>query len=132
MPPPLQRRLYHSQLSTREHLKSMGKLAQEGRVFSAAHGISGLLIFDGLRFCEYLEGPAPALGELMERIERDPRHMGLVHVIDSALPGARLFQGWSLAYAMDEDAEPLQAIEALSGEPALAYFMSLVPQLDMA
>lgn len=131
MPQQLQRRLYRSQLTSREHLKGIANIAQVGRAFTAAHRVSGLLVFDGLRFCEYLEGPPLAMAQLMARIETDPRHERLVHLIHAPLPGARLFTSWGLAYVLDEETEPLSQMEGLEGEAALAYFMSLVPALDM-
>lgn len=42
-----------------------------------AHGVTGVLLFNGLNFLQVLEGPRCAVEELYERITRDPRHNGL-------------------------------------------------------
>lgn len=44
---------------------------------NALEGITGLLIFNGTRFLQVLEGAPNAIDDLLERLRRDPRHSGL-------------------------------------------------------
>ena len=42
-----------------------------------AHGVTGVLLFNGRNFLQVLEGPRRMVEELYERITRDPRHTGV-------------------------------------------------------
>ena len=42
-----------------------------------AHGVTGVLLFNGLNFLQVLEGPRRMVEELYTRITRDPRHTGV-------------------------------------------------------
>jgi hypothetical protein len=61
-----------------------------------ADGITGLLLYDGYRFLQALEGEPARVHRVYERIKADPRHRALVlltshEVID------RSFGSWSMA-----------------------------------
>lgn len=61
-----------------------------------ARGITGLLVFGGGIFFQWLEGPRHSVLELMTVIERDPRHHGVV-VLDTAEEvRERLFADWDM------------------------------------
>lgn len=64
---------------------------------NAALRVTGALVFTGVRFAQYLEGPEAAVNELMESILRDPRHRGIITLMRSA-HDRRYFADWSLAY----------------------------------
>lgn len=67
---------------------------------SAAHnqlvGVTGLLVFDGVRYIQLIEGEASAVCLLMARIARDSRHDKIVYIIDGPTP-QRAFENWDLA-----------------------------------
>lgn len=60
--------------------------------------ISGILLFRGQRFLQFLEGPPEQVEALYERIERDPRHHGL-HVLSKTNGEKLLMPTWAMAYA---------------------------------
>ena len=64
-PVPLYEFLYWSQLADSQSPTAIGQILARARPFNAANGITGLLVFDGQRFCQHLEGPAVALESLM-------------------------------------------------------------------
>ena len=41
---------------------------------TSASGITGVLVFDGGAFCQFVEGRARPIASLLGRLERDPRH----------------------------------------------------------
>lgn len=125
------RSLYYSQLASRSDVLRIADIAKVARVYCTKNKITGLLIFDGLYLCEYLEGPQQPMTELIDRIALDVRHTQMVSVMDSYGPSERLFQDWDLAYMTDSSLEPAQAFQGLSEDQALAHFMSLLCQLDM-
>ncbi len=60
-------------------------------------GLTGALIFTGVNFCQFLEGPEDALRRLMESIHRDTRHKNMRVVYEEAR-SERRFENWLLAY----------------------------------
>ncbi|MBW6528373.1 BLUF domain-containing protein [Sphingomonas sp. RHCKR7] len=67
-----------------------------------AAGVTGLLLHDGARFIQAIEGDEPALRALMARITRDPRHHALAYVSDGAI-AARQFGDWAMDYRRVDD-----------------------------
>lgn len=58
-------------------------------------GISGLLLFDGIRFLQVLEGPSRAIHERYARISSDSRHFGEFVVSKKTVP-TRSFGDWAM------------------------------------
>ena len=67
---------------------------QAGRL-NALDGITGLLVFNGERFCQTIEGAPAAINDLLARLDRDPRHAD-VEVIDDTEVEARRFRSWDM------------------------------------
>lgn len=67
------------------------------RVNNAQAGVTGALMFNSGCFAQILEGPAPAVGEVFERIQRDDRH-GEVLVLECGAAQERAFPAWSMAH----------------------------------
>ena len=59
-------------------------------------GLTGLLIYDGRRFMQYLEGQEAKVRGLYARIKRDPRHFALV-VLRESTGEKRQFADWDMA-----------------------------------
>lgn len=62
---------------------------------NALDGITGLLVFNGTRFLQIIEGADLALADLMARLRRDRRHSG-IEVRDERPIAKRSFPGWSM------------------------------------
>jgi hypothetical protein len=62
---------------------------------NALDAITGLLIFNGTHFLQIIEGAQDAIGDLVERLRRDPRHNGF-EIRDRHDIDARSFPGWSM------------------------------------
>jgi len=60
--------------------------------------VTGALLFTGLHFAQYIEGPAASVDALKTSILRDPRHGEIKTIADGSL-SHRHFLNWSLAYA---------------------------------
>jgi hypothetical protein len=65
---------------------------------NAALKVTGALVSTPRAFAQILEGPGEAIDELMDSINRDPRHTGVSVLIHEPIRGRR-FSRWSLAYA---------------------------------
>lgn len=58
-------------------------------------GLSGLLLFDGVRFLQVLEGQAAAVETTYRRIVADPRHRAIVMLKDAEVERPS-FGGWAM------------------------------------
>jgi hypothetical protein len=110
---------------------------QTARHLNALDGVTGLLLFDGSRFLQIIEGSEAAIDNLVERLRRDPRHSAF-EVRDERHVERRSFADWSMellrvsagyraardevATILPEDmAEPVRGlILRMSGEMAAA------------
>lgn len=90
-----------------------------------------MLVFDGERFFQYVEGPARQLGLLVESISRDERHINFTPMFPQTRIDQRRFAKWSMAYVIVEDTEHLGTISKLEGPGALAKLQELLPLLDV-
>lgn len=120
--------LYVSTLAAEEPLSVVAQIAARARKVNAELDVTGLLIFDGQRFCQQLEGPQKAVLKLIERIRNDPRHVNVEVLHHGPLAGRR-FQQFTLAFSTVEDVDALARLERLDGEVALAAFESVRKEL---
>ncbi|MBJ2158624.1 BLUF domain-containing protein [Variovorax sp. IB41] len=109
---------------------AVGAIVSQARARNAAQGITGLLVFDGLRFCQHLEGPREAVAALMQRIESDPRHIEVRVVHQGPLP-ARRYSGFGMGLAESEGPDLMAGVHALEGEAALKHFLALRSSFDI-
>ena len=70
--------------------------------------ITGLLAYREGNFLQILEGPAAALTSTVERIGRDPRHVGMI-VLSKRAVKERLFPDWSMAFRDTSSMSPEDA-----------------------
>jgi hypothetical protein len=62
---------------------------------NALDGVTGMLVFNGTRFLQVIEGAEKAIDELLERLRRDRRHSA-VEVRDERRIDTRGFPDWSM------------------------------------
>ncbi len=67
------------------------------REHNPASGITGVLVTNKRMYAQILEGPAPAVKDLIGHIACDRRHQGL-RVISSHASDHRIFDDWSMAF----------------------------------
>lgn len=73
------------------------QILQASRRNNTGKGITGLLLYRDGSFAQFLEGPADAVDSLYDKIERDPRHHGVIRVLRQAVT-KRDFRQWSMAF----------------------------------
>jgi len=122
--------LYVSTLAPEQPLSVVAEIAGRARQANAELDITGLLIFDGQRFCQQLEGPRKAVLKLIERIRNDPRHINVEVLHHGPLAGRR-FQNFSLAFSTVEDVDALARMEQLDGDAALAAFSTVCSDIEL-
>jgi hypothetical protein len=69
----------------------------ESRENNAAAGITGMLLYKDGTYMQVLEGEEDAVRSLYARIRRDPRHKGVVTLVEGRTD-RRSFGDWSMAF----------------------------------
>jgi hypothetical protein len=72
-------------------------LLAKSRENNAKLGISGALLYKDGNFMQVLEGPAEQVQSLYAKIGRDPRHRGVLRLLEGTQP-TRQFVDWSMAF----------------------------------
>ena len=126
--------LYCSLLAPDQPTEIVGQIVSRARVRNATEGITGLLVFDGMRFCQHFEGPRRQVLGLLNRLEADPRHMEMRVVYDGELLRRR-YRRFDMGLAQTEDdaeGEDIAILQQLDGAEALERFLALRPRFDIA
>lgn len=96
-------------------------LEKNARVRNESMSITGMLLFDGTYFFQYLEGPEEAVQTLFLRILEDSRHHHIIKLLDDYAP-ARKFPHWGMQ---------LLKVQSQSDETAEAMITRLVRDADL-
>lgn len=72
------------------------EILRQSRANNGLNGISGVLLSDGRRFLQVLEGTPEAIAHVFARIGEDRRHTD-VNVLHDELDTRRIFSGWTMA-----------------------------------
>jgi Sensors of blue-light using FAD len=123
--------IYVSTIAPGLAISSVADIAGKSRIANQRQGITGLLIFDGMRYCEQLEGPQKEVLNLMEKIRHDPRHVN-VEILHHGGLASRRFRSFSLGYTTVADPEVLERLEKLDGQAAVNAFLALLSHVDYA
>jgi len=129
--PPFREVLCISLLATDQSTTVVGQIVTLARARNLRDGITGLLVFDGMRFCQHFEGPPLAVQALLARLAADRRHMELRVLYDGELKQRR-YQRFEMGLAEVDDREDLADIDALDGYAALEYFIALRSRFDIS
>jgi len=128
---PLYQLVYTSVLALDASVSCVADICRVSRARNQQDGLTGLLIFDGLRFCQYLEGVRDTVRALAQTICEDVRHHQFMILHEGEFDGPRLFRDWSMGYALTDDEELLSSVFALRGAPSVQAVKGLVPKLDL-
>jgi Sensors of blue-light using FAD len=126
----LQEILYISTISAGIPIRAVADIAARSRSTNRKLDITGLLIFDGMHFCQQLEGSCVEIEALMQQIHQDPRHTD-VEVVHQGPLDQRRFRRFSLGFTSVEDVEALQRLRLLKGRASVDAFMTLLSSLDV-
>jgi hypothetical protein len=127
----LYRLIYTSRVSASSGPACVPDIVRASRMNNPLAGITGLLVFDGLRFCQYIEGDEAAVLSLTARIATDPRHCGFTVLSSGPAGDKRRFQDWGMAYAWAENENLLEGLDQRRDADALSRFDALLPVCDM-
>ena len=72
-------------------------ILRTSRTNNSSRGITGMLLYKDGNFLQVVEGPEDVITNLMEKVERDNRHRGLIILTKRPLQ-ERQFADWSMAF----------------------------------
>ena len=121
---------YISTLSDQEGPQAVSKIIQQSRRNNALKNICGILIFDGLRIFQYLEGHQKQVTDLYEVIRQDPRHTQVDTLFQTPLSGKKKFNQWAMGYANTDDADFLVILKQQPPELIVSRLGSIHQQVD--
>lgn len=94
----------------------------QSRTNNRRHDVTGLLLFDGKRFLQVLEGDQSVIETIYAQIRSDPRHRAPVQ-LSAATKDRRCFGGWAMAY---------HAVDKVRPEELAAHVDALVAEVPDA
>jgi hypothetical protein len=127
----LGRLLYVSALAAGVPVTEVSRIVGAARLRNAEDALTGLLVFGGDTFCQYVEGPPEAVQALLQRLRRDRRHHEIEILAEDIWQGRRRFCDWRLGYVDSFESDELGALRGLRGGEALTRFEKLLPRLDV-
>jgi hypothetical protein len=107
-------------------------IIRTARNFNSIHAITGILIFDGDRFCQVIEGPTAPMAHLIDRLQGDRRDTEVTILLQESTSDSCMFPHWNMAYApLDGEPDHLCIMAGIRGTDALTYLQNLTPLLDI-
>ena len=116
--------LYTSKAAENISLADLQAIRDVAVMRNAMNGITGVLLFTGASFCQYLEGPEASIDELVDAITLDRRHSD-INVNQKRLIEGRICPDWSMrvvhtAYDSISDDYLFQSLTAAKVNSTLA------------
>jgi len=111
---------------------AVARIVATAQRVNRAQGITGLLVWGGGMFFQWLEGPRAAITPLMDAIRRDPRHERVVVLSETEEVCERLFPDWSMERVAADDIRPVlqDALASAKDAKSTASLCLLLAQFD--
>jgi len=109
---------YMSCASTKLSAVKLSEILRSSERFNRIAGVTGVMLFDGLRFFQYLEGPLDGLNGVMGRVRNATSHEALEILLSQDI-GQRLIPYWSMQIFTENQID-LQALKTANWGPLLA------------
>ena len=124
--------LYLSHLVARFRYEVFSAICQVSRRRNAELSLTGVLLFDGHRFCQLLEGPADAVAQVRQSIASDPRHEFMTVLVDRPQTGPTTQGVWQAGYCGPFELDPLVGPERIDADRAMTVFRALLTRADLS
>lgn len=132
---PLSVVVYKSEANGSLDAASLQQLIRQAKRNNERRNITGMLLYDGAHFLQWLEGPSPSVKQTMKAIAADRRHSAIDIFIDRA-SGNRSFSDWAAALVTPQNAakpvepgivsfSPTDLSDPLEGEDEAKKFISI-------
>jgi len=101
--------------------EEIGYLLNRARERNEEYGITGVLLYIGGNFMQYIEGPKDNLDIIYKIIREDDQHTGLILVSREAIE-SRQFGDWSMAYQTKD-------VEGYVGSPGERRLIEMILEI---
>jgi len=104
--------------------------------YNSANGVTGLLVYGGDIFFQWLEGPKESIVGLMHKIRHDKRHNTVVELSVNEEVRERMFPTWDMELVQPDDIrevlqDALRDAKAAVHAKALRELMQMVEEADL-
>ncbi len=124
--------LYVSRLVAGVRYDVFSPICQVSRRRNAELSLAGVLLFDGHRFCQWLEGPPESLARVRGSISTDPRHEFMTVLVDRTQPLVIAKEPWQAGYCGPDELDLLTGPERASADETMAIFRGIVTRSDLS
>lgn len=122
--------IYRSRLTDPRGAAVVPEIVRNARLRNAIHGITGVLVFDGALFCQYLEGDDDEVDGILHSIRHDLRHADLTVLAEAGIRRRR-YNVWSMALARAFDATLIGSLAAIPSPDVADRIKDLLPTCDL-
>lgn len=108
------------------------RIIKSARRWNPRNGITGLLVFGGGVFFQWLEGPRDSVMGLMRILHADPRHESIVSLTETEEVRERMFPDWDMELVSPDDVRDVltDALGEATDPKNSAALTLLLEQLD--
>jgi len=121
--------VYTSVMSHLTDIRGVAEMVRQARNYNVDHALTSVLVFDGERFCQHIEGGRDAVLLLAGKIAADRRHRQFNIVHQGTAGVVRRFGDWPLAYALDSRGDVMESIRRARGPDVIAVLQQQIPAL---
>jgi hypothetical protein len=93
----MKRLIYSSNSSENVDFKIVGEILTHAMNRNKEIGITGMMVYDGHRFLQCIEGDETVVDELWQKLTKDTRHHSL-YIHGTEFDDKRLFPEWNMGY----------------------------------
>ena len=130
--PRLHQPVYRSRAADGMDDTAVARIVATAQRVNSVQGITGLLVWGGGMFFQWLEGPRVAITRLMDSIRRDPRHERVVILSETEEVRERIFPDWGMERVAPGDIRPVlqDALASAKDSKTTASLCPLLAQFD--
>jgi len=112
----------------------VGRIVESAQRSNRAHGITGVLVYGGGVFFQWIEGPPAQIQNLIANLHSDPRHYDIVSLSQSEEKRERLYPNWEMERVETEDIRVVlkDALESVEDENSAAAIKRILDNFGSA
>jgi hypothetical protein len=129
--PKIAQLIYSSVLSPSTKISEVSAIIRNSRARNFSSGITGVLLFDGQRFCQCIEGQTDQVSQLSENIKKDKRNIDFKVIYLNTAEDTRKFSNWRAGYPMENTLSVMSDVIDAPQDKVLDVFMRMTNSFDL-
>lgn len=119
-----------SKLGPGTAVSAVSAMFARARQHAIAHGVTGLMAFDGAGFCHYMEGDHRAVMTCVDHFQSDLR-LDVFEVMNHGRCEERRYRNFLSGYASADGPLVSEVLRTLDGDAAFQAFLALAEGFDL-